>query len=104
MNLDAGTSELIFEQELLRGRRLQLDPDGRAVVLAGLPRDRNLVRIDFDAGTTEILDLNDSSSDLDIRIIPEPSTSVLLLLGVLRTLAIARTRQHQPAALCRRIG
>ena len=86
VNLDANTSELIFEQELLKGVRLQLDPDGRAVVLAGLPRDRKLMRIDFDAGTTEILALNDSSSDLDIRIIPEPSTSLLLLLGVVGTL------------------
>ena len=94
VNLDANTSELIFEQELLKGVRLQLDPDGRAVVLAGLPRDRKLVRIDFDAGTTEILALNDSSSDLDIRIIPEPSTSLLLLLGVVGTLAIGGRRQH----------
>ena len=100
VNLDAGTNELIFESELLHGGvKLQLDPAGRAVVLAGLPRDRNLVRVDFDSGTTEVLALNDSSWDLDIRIIPEPSTSALLLLGVLGTLAIVRRRQHRPAAV-----
>ena len=103
VDLDTGTATFLHENSALeRAHRLAIDPANRILALTG---GGTLVRLDLDAGTTEVLTLDTSSAiDMDIRVVPEPSTSLLLLVGVFGTLAFAWPRQHPPAAMCRRRG
>jgi hypothetical protein len=107
VNLDTGAADLVFESALLSSfdsnslsNSVAIDPDGRVIVSnfggPGIPSQ--LLRIDLDTGTEEVFTLNDPTlrvSDFDLLIIPEPSTIVLLTLGLFALLAhplVARVR------------
>jgi hypothetical protein len=104
-------SEPIYEYEGDLIRRPVIDPEGRIVAIRnpeGGNRDipAEIVRIDMDAGTQEVVTLPVGYliSDMDLLIVPEPSASVLLLMGILGVPYIVRRRQQRPAAECRRRG
>ena len=85
INTDSGEAALMQESEVLQNTvKMAIDPDGRFLALtrSGEGRPNQLVRLDLEAGTTEILDLNTNlANDMAIVIIPEPATFVLLLLN-----------------------
>jgi hypothetical protein len=87
VNLDTGTATFLHENSALeKAHRLAIDPANRIIALTG---GSTLVRLDLDAGTTELLTLGTSSAiDMDVRIVPEPSTFLLLLVGVFGTLGL----------------
>jgi hypothetical protein len=102
IDLEAGHSDLIYDDVPIS--QVQVAPDGRVVGSHRLNAPHEIYRIDLAAGTTETVTLDGTFtvSDMDILIIPEPSTLVLLLVGGLGAFTRVRRRQHRPAAECRR--
>lgn len=85
LNFDTKGVDLLFESDLLRGtERIKLDPDGRIVALSQTSdTEARLVRVDLELGTAELIAELEGYylSNMELRIIPEPSSVVLLILG-----------------------
>jgi hypothetical protein len=102
LNFDMRAVDVLFESELLiNTTRIELDPAGRIVALTRPPTPRGesslhrIVRVDLELGTAEVIaDLvGYELTDMDLRIIPEPASVVLLALG---GIAFAVCRQLVP--------
>jgi hypothetical protein len=94
INLSSGAATVAQQDEALRAVTwMAIDPAGRIVTLNQLPNEDELVRIDLATGKTETLELVTSlAADMDILIIAEPSTFVLLPIGVLSALVVLNLR------------
>jgi hypothetical protein len=107
LNLETEETELVHRGTKVG--RLTIDPAGRVIGIHN-PSDTTLasqlVRVDLKTGTEEIVTLLDGfrATDLDVLVVPEPGTLLLLLGSVVGLSAMMRPRQQRPAAECRRRG
>jgi hypothetical protein len=97
LNFDTKSVDLLFESDLLAGaRKITLDPAGRIVALTHPSGPlRRIVRVDLGLGTAELITELEGLelSDMDLRIIPEPPSVELVLVGFL-VLSVCFLRWH----------
>jgi hypothetical protein len=97
LDFDTKTVDELFRSELLDGAiEIELAPDGRVVVLTYLSDSlQRVMRVDLELQTTEVIAeiQGRGLGDVELRIIPEPSCVVLLLLGIAGLVA-SRPRRH----------
>jgi hypothetical protein len=104
IDVESGESEMIFRSHLLRrSATLAVDPAGRVITLSQpLPDEPfQLVRIDLATGDTDVFDLDESfgGGDFELLIIPEPSTFMLLAVGLFAAGGVMRHRKHSTRSL-----
>ncbi len=94
IDLSTGEATVVDQDDALKVvTRMAIDPAGRIVALNQLPNEDQLVRIDLATGQTETLELVTSlAADMDLLIIPEPSTFVLLAIGAVSALIVLKVR------------
>jgi hypothetical protein len=93
--LDTGASELIFEGDIfgVHAEKVLVDPVGRILLLA--PERKQIARLDLALGTEQLVTLDVNVFDFDVVPIPEPSSILLLTMGLFALLAhtlVARVR------------